>query len=77
MNGVSIQDDKGQTLPLDGSRSQFIVRVVQQLNGPQKQTMTWTLVCPHEKSKPAKVVYLGRKSVTVEVPFALKDVPLP
>ncbi len=79
MNGMSIQDDKGNVLPIDGRRSRASISFVQQANGPPKQTLTWTLVCPHEKDKgkPAKVVYLGRKSVSVEVPFALKDVPLP
>ncbi len=79
ISGLSIQDDKGQTIPLDGGRSQITVQMDRQANGPVKQVLVWTLVCPHEKekAKPSKVVYLGRKSVTLEIPFALKDVPLP
>lgn len=79
MNGLVFQDDKGDTLPIDSTRSHVSVSFVQPGNGPPKQTLTWTLVCVHDKdkSKPARVVYLGRKSVTVDIPFALKDVPLP
>ncbi|HEY7327434.1 MAG TPA: hypothetical protein VH592_07340 [Gemmataceae bacterium] len=79
MNGLGIQDDKGHSLPIDASRSRASLSLVQQGNGPPKQSMTWTLVCPHgkDKAKPAKVVFLGRKLVTVEIPFTLKDVPLP
>jgi hypothetical protein len=79
MNGLSIQDDKGNALPIDASRSHFSVSFVQQANAPLRQAMTWTLVCPHgkDKNKPAKVVYLGQKQATVDIPFALKDVPLP
>jgi hypothetical protein len=79
ISGMSIQDDKGQTIPIDGGRSRVTVQMDRQANGPAKQVLVWTLVCPHEKekAKPSKVVYLGRKSVTVEIPFALKDVPLP
>lgn len=78
-NGLSIQDDNANTLPIDGSRQRVSVSLVHQANGPPKQILNWTLVCVHEKDKgkPAKVVYLGRKSVSVEIPFALKDVPLP
>jgi hypothetical protein len=78
-SGLVVQDDKGETLLLDTSRLNLSVSFVQQGNGPPKQTLTWTLVCPHDKErgKPAKIVYLGRKSVSVEVPFVLKDVPLP
>jgi hypothetical protein len=79
LSGLSIQDDKGQTIPMDGGRSQVSLQFNKQANGPAKQVLVWTLLCPHEKdkAKPSKVVYLGRKSVMVEIPFALKDVPLP
>lgn len=79
ISGLSLQDDKGQTIPIDGGRCQVSVNFDRQANGPAKQVLVWTLVCPHEKekAKPSKVVYLGRKSVSVEIPFTLKDVPLP
>ena len=39
----------------------------------------WTLVCQpgKDQGQPTQLVYLGRKSATVDIPFALKDVPLP
>lgn len=79
MNGLSIQDEKGNTLPIDASRSHMSVSIVQQANGPAKQALIWTLVCPHDKAKgkPSKVVFLGRKSLLVDIPFVLTDVPLP
>ena len=79
MNGLSIRDDKGNTLPIDSSRSRFQVTVMRQANGAARRSDIYTLTCPHgkDKYKPAKVVYLGRKQVTVEIPFVLKDVPLP
>lgn len=79
LNGLSLRDDKDNTLPIDGGRSRMQVSFVQQANGGPKRTIVYTLVYPHgkDKSEPAKVVYLGRKRVTVEIPFALKDVPLP
>jgi hypothetical protein len=77
VNGLSVQDAKGNALPLQVRQTQF--RMVQQGNGVPMQTITYTLVCQHGKDKgqPNKVVYLGRKRVTVEIPFVLKDVPLP
>jgi hypothetical protein len=76
INGLSIQDDKDRALPIQLQQTQF--RVVQG-NGGRIPTPIYTLVCQHDKDKgqPAKVVYLGRKRVTVEIPFTLKDVPLP
>ncbi len=79
ISGLSIRDDKGQTIPIDGGRCQVSVQFDRQANGPARQVLVWTLVCPHEKetAKPSKVVYLGRKSASVEIPFTLKDVSLP
>jgi hypothetical protein len=78
-NGLSVQDDKGNSLPIDVRQAGMQMSFVQQGNGALKQVLTCTLVCPHskEKGRPAKVVYLGRKRATVEVPFTLQDVPLP
>ena len=77
LNGLSVQDDKGNSLPIQVRQTQF--RMMQQGNGVPIQTITYTFVCQHGKDKgqPAKVVYLGRKRVTVDIPFTLKDVPLP
>jgi hypothetical protein len=79
MNGLSVQDEKGNALPIDGGQMHMQVKFVRQDNGMLKQTMSCTLVCLHDKDKgkPAKVVYLGRKRTTIEIPFVLKDIPLP
>ena len=55
LDGLSIQDDKGNALPLDGLFS------VQQDNESSKRDVTYTLVCPHDKDRgrPARVVYSG------------------
>jgi hypothetical protein len=75
-NGLSVLDDKGTMLPV---QVQMENRFQQQPGGAFKQTTTYTLSCRREKDRrqPAKVVYLGRKRVTVDVPFAFTDVPLP
>jgi hypothetical protein len=76
MYGLCIQDDKGNLLPIQ-------IEQVTQMNRALAPGGTWTLGytlhCTHDKEKgqPAKVVYLGRKRATIEIPFALKDVPLP
>lgn len=76
LNGLSVQDAKGNTLPIRNQQAHF--RQVQQLNGATTLIVSYTFVCQHDKDKgPARVVYLGRKRATVEIPFALKDVPLP
>ena len=77
LNGLSVQDAKGNALPIQIQRTQFPMAI--QGNGVPIQTITYTFVCQHGKDKgqPAKVVYLGRKRATVDIPFALKDVPLP
>jgi hypothetical protein len=37
----------------------------------------FTLIYPSGQGEPARLVYIGRRTVTIEVPFLLKDVPLP
>jgi hypothetical protein len=77
MNGLSVQDDKGNALPMQMAPQQ--VRVIQGGGGANAFIITYTFICEPGKDQgdPAKVVYLGRKRVTVDVPFVLKDVPLP
>jgi len=85
LEGLSIEDNKGNALPLDGlfsvldARAMRQVNRVPQANGRPRRAIPYTLVCPHDKDtgKPARVVYHGRRRVTVEIPFALQDVPLP
>lgn len=76
-NGLTVQDDKGNALPIQIQQTQF--RVMPQGPGRRLPMLIYTFICPHDKDKgqPAKVVYLGRKRMTIEIPFALQDVPLP
>jgi hypothetical protein len=76
VNGLSVLDDKGMPVPV---RIQMASRFQQQPGGGFKQTTMYTLISRREKDKgePAKIAYLGRKRVTVEIPFTLQDVPLP
>ena len=76
-NGLTVQNDKGKVLPIQIGQTQG--RFQQLPGGGFVQTLTYTFICPHDKDKgkPAKVVFLGRKRTTVDIPFALQDVPLP
>jgi hypothetical protein len=76
LNGLSVEDDKGNALPVRMGQMQF--RMVQGAGG-NVFVAIYTLLCEPGKDQgdPAKIVYLGRKRVTVEVPFLLKDIPLP
>jgi hypothetical protein len=74
-NGLSVLDDKGRTLPI---QAQMEIQFQPPGGGVQQKTI-YTLTCRRDKEKgqPAKVVYLGRKRVTVDIPFTLSEVPLP
>jgi hypothetical protein len=76
VNGLSVQDAKGNTLPVRMGPMQF--RMVQGAGG-NAFVATYTLLCEpgKDQGEPAKVVYLGRKRVTVDVSFVLKNVSLP
>jgi hypothetical protein len=69
--GIRLLDDKGNTLPAN-------VRV-QYKQGGAKFVPEYVITLPAHKdaTEPAKLVIEGRKSVTIDVPFALKNVPLP
>jgi hypothetical protein len=75
-NGLTILDDKGKTLPVQMGQQQ-----IQFVQGPGGNAVTaiYTLICPPGKDhgEPAKVVFMGRKNLTIDIPFTLKDVPLP
>jgi hypothetical protein len=69
-------DDKGETVKLTGVQMQFTPVVA----GPAGivNSLQHVLTFQAEKGQePAKLVYSGRKSLSVEIPFTLKDVPLP
>jgi hypothetical protein len=67
----SIIDAKGKPMPLERIQGQAGRRLV----GPREYTLFFTP--GRGQPKPAKLVYSGRRSVVIEVPFTLKDVPLP
>jgi hypothetical protein len=77
-NGLSVRDEKGNALPIQVGQVQ-----ARAMQGPGGGVVfyifTYTLVCEpgKDQGKPTKVVYLARKQVTVDIPFTLKDVPLP
>jgi hypothetical protein len=75
-NGLSIQDEKGKALPMQITQTKLLR---EQKAGGFTQTLIYTLVCQHDKDKgkPSKIVFLGRKRATIDIPFAFKDVPLP
>jgi RNA polymerase sigma factor (sigma-70 family) len=76
-NGITIQDDKGKTLPVQ--LGQQLVQVEQQPGGVAKVIFTYSLVCEPGKGRgqPVKMVYQGRQRTTIDIPFTLKKVPLP
>jgi hypothetical protein len=71
INGLVLQDDKGQALPLTVAEGQA------QNNGT---TVIWEykFTCKPQKDQgvPAKLVFNGTRTVTVDIAFTLKDVPL-
>ncbi len=77
INGLAVLDDKGNTLPVQMGAQQF--RMVAQPGGGNILSATYTMICQPGKGQgePAKLVYLGRKRLTIDIPFTLKDVPLP
>jgi hypothetical protein len=67
----SLLDDKDHRYALRGVEN----RVQGQLNGiSQESSMTY--VRNPEQGEPAKFVFSGQRTVIVEIPFKLKDVPL-
>jgi hypothetical protein len=77
INGLAVLDDKGNTLPVQMGPQQF--RMVVQPGGGNVLAATYTMSCQpgQGQGEPARLVYLGRKRVTIDIPFTLKDVPLP
>lgn len=75
INSLAVQDYKGNPLPIGMGPSQ--VGIIRRQGGIN--IVSYSFVCQpgKDQGQPAKLVYLGRKRVAVEVPFRLKDVPLP
>jgi hypothetical protein len=70
--GLSLQDDKGNAFTQVGMQTQYI-------KGPAGLSLQYILTFQPQKDQgdAAKLVYMGRKSVAVEIPYTLKDVTLP
>jgi hypothetical protein len=68
-NGLTLQDDKGNVLPVR-------VGMTWQAGGGAPE-YNLLYVPQKDKGEPAKLVFSGRKAVDVDIPFTLKDVPLP
>jgi hypothetical protein len=73
MNGLSVVDDKNKPIqPL------VLQQVWQNVAPGGNAAQEFIFVCQLEKGQDAvKLVFNGRKSATIEVPFTLKDVTLP
>ena len=71
-NGLTVQDEKGNALPMQPTNVQAVARGA---NGIVWQ-YTFTVPAGKDQAEPAKLVYSGTKLVTVDVPFTLKDVPV-
>jgi hypothetical protein len=68
---LALLDARGRKIPLASSTDPAV--------GGNGKTWEFTLVYQPGagQGEPARLVYTGRRSATVEVPFTLKDVPLP
>ena len=69
--GLGLVDDKGEPI------KQVSLGLRRQVIGGFLSTQ-YVLTYQAEKGQePAKLIFSGRKVLNVEIPFALKDVPLP
>jgi hypothetical protein len=70
-NGLSLVDDKDRPLPVSAR--------IHMRGTAQGVVVEYTLTCQPQKEsgQPAKLIFSGRRNVTIEIPFVLKDVPLP
>jgi hypothetical protein len=68
--GVSLRDDKDKALP---------AQVTIDFQKARGGNVEWVMVYTPQKGQgtPTKVVFSGRRTVTVNIPFTLKDVKLP
>jgi hypothetical protein len=74
-NGIALLDDKNNLVPVL-VQQQISWRPVQ---AGQKNVQEHIFVFQLEKgqSQDVKLVFMGRKQTTIDIPFTLKDVPLP
>jgi hypothetical protein len=71
-NGVTLEDEKGNSVQVIGSNVNF--RREARGNAVLEHIMIFQ---PEKDQKPAKLVFSGSKTVTIDIPFTLKNVPLP
>jgi hypothetical protein len=65
-----LKDDKGVAIPL----ANFSSKPVDDFGITMEYDLTFTA---NDKLTPAKLVYVGQRMTTIDVPFVLKDVPVP
>jgi hypothetical protein len=71
-NGLTLVDDKGQNLPLVPNQVQG-----RQMGDVVVYEYTFTSKPQQGSGEPAQLVFTGARTVTLDVAFNLKDVPLP
>jgi hypothetical protein len=69
-NMLVLKDDKGAAIPLGSVSS----KPVDDFGITTEYELTYQTT---DKVTPAKLVYVGQRVTTIDVPFVLKDVPLP
>jgi hypothetical protein len=74
-NGLGLMDDKGNNIAYVGGELQ--VRGENTPTGKINRVYHVLIFQPEKGQKPSKLVFCGRKILSVEIPFTLKDVPLP
>jgi hypothetical protein len=71
-NGISLVDDKGNTIPPTGYQVEFA-----QNQGNLTGQSVMTFQVQKGQGQPAKLIFSASKSVTIDIPFTLKDITLP
>lgn len=71
--GLTLRDDRGKSLPFN------VVVQTRWAGGPNGPTVSYEITCKRKEgqAKPSKLVMATRAAVQVDVPFTVKDVPLP
>jgi hypothetical protein len=71
-HGLTLQDEKGNNLPCQ-VRNQWRAPAA----GAGRPQMEYVLTYTAKKDVAARLVYSGRRTITIDVPFTLKDVAIP
>ncbi len=70
-NGITLEDEKGNAIQVVGTN----VLLRRDMGGVVRENVT--VFQPQKDQTPSKLVFSGSKSVSIEIPFALKNVILP